>query len=167
MAYPRKVPLAPLFDSRIGGNIDMAIRGVTDTIQEVLGLSDDQIKRMLDNSFRPVIIETPYAGKSRWWIIRWLQRRKNVRYARACMVDALNRGEAPMLSHLLYTQVLDDNNPEHRMIGIKAGLAWGIAAKATIVYNDRGTSRGMAYGIQQALAAGRQVIYRSLNNAEA
>ena len=36
---------------------------------------------------------------------------RNVRYARACVRDSLLRGEAPIASHLLYTQpgVLRDN----------------------------------------------------------
>ena len=41
-------------------------------------------------------------------------------YARACVADCLRRGEAPIASHLLYTQpgVLDDDVPEERAQGI-------------------------------------------------
>jgi hypothetical protein len=41
-----------------------------------------------------VIIESPYAGEVE----------ANVAYARACMRDSLGHGEAPIASHLLYTQ---------------------------------------------------------------
>jgi hypothetical protein len=103
---------------------------------------------------RLVIIESPYAGDVE----------ANVLFARACVRDALNRGEAPMASHLLYTQpgVLDDLVAMERDLGIAAGLAWRRAAEASVVYTDRGISRGMEYGIAAALASGVPVEYRTL-----
>lgn len=83
------------------------------------------------------------------------------------MRHALGRGEAPIASHLLYTQpgVLQDGDPFERQWGIDAGLAWGRVADATVVYIDRGISRGMNLGIVAAMAAGRPVEYRSLHPA--
>lgn len=102
-----------------------------------------------------VILESPFAGNL--WR-RWLNRR----YARRCMRDSLLRGESPMLSHLLYTQALDDNDPDQRRRGIEAGLAWGPVSHATVVYTDRGVSRGMRLGIERATSEGRPVFYRRL-----
>lgn len=104
---------------------------------------------------RLVLIESPFAGDVDG----------NVAYARQCVRDCLRRGEAPFASHLLYTQpgILNDLDPDERQEGIDAGLAWGCAAAATVVYTDRGISRGMAYGIANAEAAGRPVEYRSLD----
>ena len=50
-----------------------------------------------------VLLESPYAGDIE----------ANLSYARACMRDCFERGEAPFASHLLYTQmgVLDDTIP--------------------------------------------------------
>lgn len=109
---------------------------------------------------RLVIIESPFAGTPE-------EVADNVRYARACMLDCLNRGEAPYASHLLYTQegVLDDTIPEQRQLGIEAGLAWGQKAEATVVYMDRGVSKGMVQGIIRALEEGRVVEPRSLNGS--
>ena len=45
---------------------------------------------------------------------------------------ALARGEAPIASHLLYPQVLDDADPFQRQQGIAAGLAWAAVADATV-----------------------------------
>lgn len=104
---------------------------------------------------RLVIIESPYAGEVE----------SNVAYARACMADCLRRGEAPLASHLLYTQMLDDLRPGERMLGIDAGLAWAERADATVVYADRGTSRGMEYGIVHAKKHGRPIEYRTLDAA--
>lgn len=102
-----------------------------------------------------VIIESPYAGDIE----------KNVRYARACMRDSLKKGEAPLASHLLYTQegVLDDKNSEERSLGIEAGLAWGKLAKKTVIYLDLGITPGMKIGINRAVAEGRQIEFRSLH----
>lgn len=92
----------------------------------------------------------------------------NVEYARKCMRDCLLRGEAPLASHLLYTQpgVLDDTNADERRLGIGAGLAWGPHADATVVYTDRGVSDGMRQGIARAKAEGRRVEMRSLYEGE-
>jgi hypothetical protein len=101
-----------------------------------------------------VILESPYAGDIE----------ANVEYARACVRDSLSRGEAPIASHLLYTQpgILRDEEPTERQWGIDAGLAWASAADATVVYTDRGISRGMEYGIANARQAGRPIEIRTL-----
>jgi len=103
---------------------------------------------------RRVILESPYAGDVE----------ANVEYARACLRDCLLRGEAPIASHLLYTQpgVLDDDNPEERKLGIDAGLEWGVHAEASVVYTDLGISTGMKYGIERASLEGRPVEYRAI-----
>ena len=104
--------------------------------------------------YRRVIVESPYAGDVE----------THVAYARAALHDCLSRGEAPLASHLLYTQpgVLDDDVPEERVWGIEAGLAWSHVAQATVVYDDFGISRGMRYGIERAEREGRPVEYRQL-----
>jgi len=103
-----------------------------------------------------VILESPFAGDVS----------TNVAYARACVRDSLLRGEAPIASHLLYTQegILNDDIPAERLQGIVAGLAWRAVAHGSVVYTDLGVSRGMQYGIDKAIAAGVEVEYRSLEN---
>ena len=108
-----------------------------------------------------VIVESPFFVKG-----DESKTQENVKYARECMLDSLRRGESPFLSHLLYTQVLDDNNPEDRMLGILAGLEWGKKAEATIVYIDRGISPGMEKGIQHARDNHRPIFYRSLHEKD-
>lgn len=103
---------------------------------------------------RLVIVESPFAGDIE----------KNTAYARRCVRDALGRGEAPIASHLLYTQptILDDNVPDERQWGIAAGLAWRRVADASVVYTDLGISRGMEYGIKAAQLAGMEIEYRTI-----
>ena len=111
-----------------------------------------------------VIIESPFAGNSRWRIIAFFQRLGNRQYARAAVLDSLMRGESPIASHLLYTQpgILRDEIPRERQQGIGAGLAWRIVAEATVVYADRGISKGMTFGIEAAKASGIPVEHRTL-----
>ena len=103
---------------------------------------------------RLVILESPYAGDVD----------QNIAYARAAMRDSLDRGEAPLGTHLLYAAsgVLDDADASQRAVGIEAGLAWGGAAVATVVYHDLGISSGMSDGIAHAKTHGRPVEYRTL-----
>jgi len=107
---------------------------------------------------RRVILESPYAGNI---FQRWLNRR----YARRCVRHSLSLGEAPIASHLLYTQpgILDDGDPAERQWGIDAGLAWRGVADASVVYIDRGVSKGMEFGIRAAHASGIPVERRRIN----
>lgn len=90
---------------------------------------------------RPVLLESPYAGDVA----------RNIRYAEACMLDSLKRGEAPLLGHLLYTRVLDDLVPAQRAQGIAAHLAWMSRVDAVVFYLDLGMSSGMRAALSQAL----------------
>lgn len=89
-----------------------------------------------------VILESPYAGDVA----------RNIAYARWCVKDSLDRGEAPIASHLLYTQdeILNDDDPVERMLGINAGLAWKAVAELQVFYVDYGISKGMQYGMDYA-----------------
>lgn len=115
--------------------------------------SEYQVK-VTSNTPKLVIVESPYAGEVT----------RNTAYARKCLRDSLMRGEAPIASHLLYTQpgVLDDNILSERQQGIDAGQAWGAVAHLYAFYTDYGISRGMVYGIERAKAAGVLIEYRSL-----
>ena len=109
---------------------------------------------MVEARTRLVIIESPYSGDVE----------ANVRYARACVRDSLMRGEAPIASHLLYTQpgILNDDVHEERDHGIGAGLAWLRVADLSAVYTDLGISEGMKFGIAAAEDAGVPVQFRTI-----
>ncbi|MEI9428674.1 DUF7768 domain-containing protein [Mesorhizobium sp. Cs1299R1N3] len=146
------------------GEVSLLVRGRGDPTTVSTVIPRDQVEALARamigrvahevNSARLVIIESPFAG----------HRERNIAYARRCVRDSLQRGEAPIASHLLYTQegILDDDNPVERALGIDAGLAWRKVAEASVVYTDLGISSGMKYGIAAAEAAGRPVEYRSL-----
>ena len=90
-----------------------------------------------------VIIESPFAGDVK----------RNIKYARKCVKHSLSLGEAPIASHLLYTQkdILDDSIESERLQGINAGLAWKQVAEKQIFYIDYGYSKGMLYAKDYAV----------------
>lgn len=96
-----------------------------------------------------VIIESPYAAKNPNGSLDHIGIEINVEYARACMRDALLRGEAPYASHLLYTQpgVLRDDVPDDRELGITSGFEFRRVADVIAVYTDLGISPGMQRAI--------------------
>jgi hypothetical protein len=101
---------------------------------------------------RLVYLESPLAGDVP----------RNVAYARACMLDCLKRGEAPFVSHLLYTQCLDDLKPEERSLGMEAGFCWSEKAELSVFYIDFGMSGGMRVGMERAQKACRPISLRVL-----
>jgi hypothetical protein len=103
---------------------------------------------------RLVVLESPYAGHVTL----------HINYAKEALLDCLNRHESPIASHLLFTQsnVLKDDSPSDRAVGIRAGHAWIPKADAMVVYTDRGISKGMQEGIDLATKLGILVEYRSL-----
>ena len=108
-----------------------------------------------------VILESPFAAFNGRTV------EENIEYARACVRDSLSRGEAPIASHLLYTQpgILNDDIPDERSWGIDAGLAWKTVAQGSVVYVDHGISRGMEYGIAAAREQGLTVELRRIHAA--
>jgi hypothetical protein len=99
-----------------------------------------------------VILESPYAGDIK----------KNKAYARKAMKHSLQQGEAPIASHLLYTQVLRDDQPGERKLGIDAGLAWAEVADKAVFYADLGFSMGMLHALKVHAAASIPVEIRYL-----
>lgn len=110
---------------------------------------------------RLVIIESPYAGKSSEEITQ------NIQYARMCIRDSLERGEAPIASHLLYTQpgIFCDGVLVERQWGIVAGLAWYRVAEYGVFYTDRGWSKEMLAAREFLQKEKRKYIERSLQMA--
>lgn len=101
---------------------------------------------------KKVILESPYAGDVE----------RNIQYARQCLKDSLNRNEAPIASHLLYTQVLNDNVPNERELGIDAGLVWKDVADLHVFYIDYGMSKGMEYALEKAKENNIKTEFRKL-----
>lgn len=105
---------------------------------------------------RRVILESPFAPAN------GLTVDDHVLYAIAAMGDCLQRGEAPLAFHLLYTQALDDTDHDQRSLGLEASRLWYRSAQAVVMYMDLGKSAGMAQGEALALRIGVPVEKREL-----
>ena len=99
-----------------------------------------------------VVLESPYGNGSILYL----------KYARLAMRDSLSRGEAPIASHLLYTQegILNDEIPKERARGISAGHSWIEVADLLVVYLDYGLSEGMLSGIKMASSCSVPLNFR-------
>jgi hypothetical protein len=115
-------------------------------------------------TFKLVCLESPYGSRVDGSRATKQEVEENVSYARQCVHDCFQRGEACFASHLLYTQplILDDGDPEERRRGMQAGFAWAEKASHRVVYFDRGVTRGMVEGVIAGLKIGQLFETRSL-----
>lgn len=97
-----------------------------------------------------VIIESRYAGDIE----------ANLRFARLSCLYALSAGFSPYASHQFFPQMLNDDLPAERAIGIKAGLAWSdvlapddevwfCIPQAQAQYGQEAFSSGMLLGLDR------------------
>lgn len=100
-----------------------------------------------------VIIESPYAGDIK----------DNTEYLKRCLRDSINRGEAPLASHLLYPFVLREDLKDERQLGIELGYEWWYGARCIVFYIDKGWSSGMLTALERAKRSGKDIEFRKLN----
>jgi len=87
-----------------------------------------------------VSIQSPYKGNTE----------QNIAYARRALHNSILRGEAPFASHLLYTQVLRDDDPDERERALKCDHAFLVKCGLVAVYCDLGITEGMELAISKA-----------------
>lgn len=86
-------------------------------------------------------------------------------YLRRAMVDSISRGESPYASHLLLPQVLDEDDPEQRAIGMECGHAWLWGSEYVVAYVDGpgGVTPGMLERMNLARANSIRIELRMLS----
>ncbi len=82
----------------------------------------------------------------------------NVEFAIRCCRMAIRQGYVPIAVHLLYPQILDDNDPAERAVGLELGLNILRHCSAVWVCGTR-ISPGMKREIQEAEQLGIPVQY--------
>jgi len=70
---------------------------------------------MINRSKKLIYVASPFAGGPHGTI------QENIAFAKGACLWTINEGEIPFVPHLLYTQVLDDDIPGQRAVGL--GLA--------------------------------------------
>jgi hypothetical protein len=103
-----------------------------------------------------VIVESPYKASDGYTL------EQHRAYLLHALADCYRRGEAPFASHHLATEVLDDDTPYERAVGIRCGLAWGQHADLIAIYSDLGVSRGMKEATEHYKSLGKPIEWRSL-----
>lgn len=86
----------------------------------------------------------------------------NLIYAKACLLDSLAKGECPLLPHLTFPELFDDDIDEERTLGIRLGCYWLAKAHQLLVYTDLGISAGMKEEIECASRCGVPITFRSI-----
>ena len=95
-----------------------------------------------------VIVESPYGSDAADVVAA------NVAYANEACFDCLRRFEVPYASHLFFSPFLNDNKPEERRLGIRAGYAMWTGAAKVVLYLDLGMSTGMNLALEHAKRIG-------------
>lgn len=91
---------------------------------------------------------SPYAGNTR----------KNVRDAIRYCLYLIENGRIPVASHLIYPQILDDNDPASRELGLMFGLSLLEICDEVWVFTENGISEGMRAEIHEARKLRKKII---------
>ncbi len=106
-----------------------------------------QKKRYADKNRRKIYVASRYAGDVD----------ANVAAAISYCRRVIDEGHMPVASHLLYPQILNDNNPEERELGLLFGLALLRNCDELWVFGE--VSPGVAREIEEAKRLKKQIRY--------
>lgn len=106
-----------------------------------------QKKRYADKNRRKVYVASRYAGDVA------ANTTAAIGYCRKVIQD----GYMPIASHLLYPQILDDNNSDERELGLSFGLALLQMCDEVWVFGK--VTKGMAGEIEEAKRLKKQIRY--------
>jgi hypothetical protein len=88
------------------------------------------------------------------------QRKKHIKYAREMMYEVIYcTDNLPIVPHLLYPQVLDDNDENQRITGLNLCKYWIEKVDVIYVCCRYGISKGMAGEIKYAKSLNKEIIY--------
>lgn len=106
-----------------------------------------QKKRYADKNRRKIYVASRYAGDVD----------ANVAAAVTYCRHVIDEGYMPVASHLLYPQILNDNNPEERELGLLFGLSLLAVCDEMWVFGT--VSPGVAQEIEEAKRLKKQIRY--------
>ena len=106
-----------------------------------------QKKRYADKNRRKIYVASRYAGDVD----------ANVAAAITYCRRVIDEGHMPVASHLLYPQILNDNDPEERDLGLLFGLALLRMCDEVWVFGS--VSPGVAQEIEEAKRLKKQIRY--------
>lgn len=117
---------------------------------------EEQKRRMYERIHRPkVYIVSKYAGDIE------ANTASAIRYCRF----AIEQGYMPIASHLLYPQILNDNDPDERELGLMFGIALLAKCNEVWCFGDE-KSAGMLQEIKIALKLKKRLRFFSVEQEE-
>ena len=117
---------------------------------------EEQKRRMYERIHRPkVYIVSKYAGDIE------ANTAAAIRYCRF----AIEQGYMPIASHLLYPQILNDNDPDERELGLMFGIALLAKCNEVWCFGDE-KSAGMLQEIKFALKLKKRLRFFSVEQEE-
>ena len=111
-------------------------------------------------AFPVAYICSRYAGKDREEV------EENLRWTERFCAFALKGNAAPVAPHLMYSRILEDDNPEERDLGMRCGIRLLRQCDEVWVLVRDGISAGMAEEINMASRLGKAVRFFSPANLE-
>ena len=106
-----------------------------------------QKKQFADKNRRKIYVASKYAGDVE----------KNTAFAVNCCRRVIDEGCMPIASHLLYPQMLGDNNPDEREMGLMFGLALLAVCDEVWVFGE--VSAGVAREVAEAKRLKKRIRY--------
>lgn len=106
-----------------------------------------QKKQFADKNRRKIYVASKYAGDVE----------KNTAFAVNCCRRVIDDGCMPIARHLLYPQMLDDNNPDEREMGLMFGLALLAVCDEVWVFGE--VSAGVAREVAEAKRLKKRIRY--------
>ena len=111
--------------------------------------------------FRPfVYICSRYTPSDKHTVIE--NERDAIKYSRF----AIEKGYIPLTPHLLFTRILQDNNPDERNLGLFFGSVFLDLAKEIWIFSDEPYSKGMFSEYRRAKKKGYKIRYFTENMME-
>ena len=97
-----------------------------------------------------VYIASPYAGNVK----------RNLAFAKAAGLLAVQEGCTPIITHLMYPAILDDNDPEERALGMLMDMSLVVLCDELWCFDANGISKGMKEEIACAEQHDIPVVHR-------
>lgn len=97
-----------------------------------------------------VYITSPYTGNIK----------RNLAFAKAAGLLAVHEGCTPIITHLMYPAILDDNNPEERSLGMLMDMSLVKLCNELWCFDANGISKGMQAKMAFAKNNNIPIVYR-------
>lgn len=136
---------------------DARSKGVPEPASIVTGQDGNLVANVLKNPRWAALVLTPFMSED--------PAKKDLlyRYAKRAVKDSLNRGEAPLASHIFYYEFFNNNLIQtERDMGFISQVSWIQNADLIVVYIDFGITQAMKAALDVAKLKNKRIEYRTI-----